>query len=309
LLCRSLLPMGSKAWLLQASTQTRLCNKLASRMLVASYVVPLWPAWLQHADCCTSCAKAVIWRPDDLAKFPWFEFAADCACVLMFRQTAAWFHTHTTLCWVSHCQVCTFKRKPPSPVLWPALLYAHELLQNSGWCTRHDAPPAVLSAGVGSPLLTSQDLADLFDPVNTAGITPSSVQQLTAALSAGPVPGVLLLLLPLPFDATLADCRRYPLRELAALCPHYCSMVFASSGIQMASRLSSHQYRAGMAPAEAPQQQQPVPQSMAPAAQPTAGQQPVAMPGASQPQMTAAQFLAGLPQQHQVQVTRMVESC
>ena len=43
--------------------------------------------------------------------------------------------------------------------------------------------------GVGSPLLTSQDLADLFDPVNATGITPSSIQQLTATLSAGSVPG------------------------------------------------------------------------------------------------------------------------
>lgn len=64
-----------------------------------------------------------------------------------------------------------------------------------------------------------------------------------------------------------------------------------------------HRLLAGMAPAEAPQQQQqPIVQASAPAAQ-----QPVMMPGAaaamSQPQMTAAQFLAGLPQQHQVQVT------
>ena len=50
---------------------------------------------------------------------------------------------------------------------------------------------------MGSPLLTSQDLADLFDPVNASGITPSSVHQLTAALSAGPVPGALPPLLPL----------------------------------------------------------------------------------------------------------------
>jgi hypothetical protein len=65
-----------------------------------------------------------------------------------------------------------------------------------------------------------------------------------------------------------------------------------------------HSPHAGMAPAEAPQQQQqqPVPQSLAPAVQPAAGQQPV-MAATSQPQMTAAQFLAGLPQQHQVQVT------
>jgi hypothetical protein len=51
--------------------------------------------------------------------------------------------------------------------------------------------------GVGSPLLTSQDLADLFDPVNATGITPSSIQQLTATLSAGSVPGVLAGFTPL----------------------------------------------------------------------------------------------------------------
>jgi hypothetical protein len=69
------------------------------------------------------------------------------------------------------------------------------------------------SAGVGSPLLTSQDLADLFDPVNASGITPSSVHQLTAALSAGPVPGVLLLpllLLLLLLDARLLIAGHFP---------------------------------------------------------------------------------------------------
>jgi hypothetical protein len=165
------------------------------------------------------------------------------------------------------------------------------------------------STGVGSPLLTSQDLADLFDPVHATSITPSSVQHLTATLSAGPVPGVLLLSITPIVAAPKLPCAIGSQPSLL----HYCAGASPKSGIPQTQLWCLP--IAGMAPAEAQspaqqptQQQQPPPQQPAPSL-PENAQHPVMLPGTlaatSRPQMTAAQFLAGLPPQHQVQVLCM----